>query len=60
MFGVVGFGFFSYGKKQRALIPFLVGVSLCVIPYFMSELYSLLAVGVVLMAIPYFISSPRL
>ena len=59
IFGVIGFGFFSYGKKQKAPIPFLVGCSLFIFPYFVSNLSVLLATGVLLIIIPYFIRFPR-
>jgi len=55
VFGSIGFGFFIYGKKQRAVVPFLVGVLLCVVPYFVANVYLLVISGGVLMAIPYFV-----
>jgi len=59
IFGVIGLGFFSYGKKQRAPIPFLVGCALCASPYFVSSLSVLIPTGVMLIVIPYFIRFPR-
>ena len=55
LFGAIGLGFFIYGQRQRAIIPFVVGVSLFVFPYFISNVYLMVIVGVVLVAIPYFI-----
>jgi hypothetical protein len=55
MCSVIGFGFFSYGKKQRALIPLLVGLSLFVIPYFINSMPILLMTILALMITPYFI-----
>ena len=55
LFGAIGLGFFIYGQRQRAIIPFVVGVALFVFPYFISNVYLLVFVGVVLVAIPYFI-----
>jgi len=55
VFGAVGFGFFIYGKKQRAAVPFVVGTALCVIPYFISNVYLLVTAGAVLVALPYFV-----
>ena len=54
-FGAIGFGYFLYGKKQKAIIPLGVGIVLCVFPYFIDNLYVLVGVGVTLMAIPYFV-----
>ena len=53
LFGAIGFGYFLYGKKQKAIIPLCVGIVLCVFPYFIDNLYVLVGVGVTLMAIPY-------
>ena len=55
LFGAIGLGFFIYGQRQRAIIPFVVGVALFVFPYIISNVYLLVFVGVVLVAIPYFI-----
>lgn len=55
LFGAIGFGYFLYGKKQKAILPLCVGVALCVFPYFIANVYVLVLVGLVLMAIPYFV-----
>ncbi|HEB81912.1 MAG TPA: hypothetical protein ENJ11_03510 [Gammaproteobacteria bacterium] len=55
VFGSIGLGFFSYGKKQKALVPFLVGLALFVVPYFVSSTTQLLVAGSILVIIPYFI-----
>ena len=55
LFGSIGFGFFLYGKKQKAVVPLIAGIALCVVPYFIANVYILIGVGVVLMAIPYFV-----
>ena len=52
LFGGAGLGFFLYGRKQKAAIPFISGVGLLVFPYFVSNLYVLIAVGIFLMALP--------
>lgn len=54
LFGAVGLGFFTYGKKQRAVVPLAVGVALFVIPYIMPNVWLLVSAGVILVAIPYF------
>ena len=53
LFGSIGFGFFIYGKKQKAVVPLITGIVLCVVPYFIANVYVLVGVGVVLMAIPF-------
>jgi hypothetical protein len=55
LFGSIGFGFFLYGRKQRAIVPLACGLALMVFPYFVSGTLPLIAVGIVLMAIPYFV-----
>ena len=53
LFGSIGFGFFLYGKKQKAVVPLITGIALCVVPYFIANVYVLVGVGVVLVAIPF-------
>ncbi len=55
LFGAVGLGFFTYGKKQKAVIPLLTGIALFIFPYFISNVYMLILAGIALVAIPYFI-----
>ena len=55
LFGSIGFGFFLYGKKQKTVVPIIAGIALCVVPYFIANVYVLVTVGVVLMAIPFFV-----
>jgi len=55
LFGALGLGFFTYGRRQRAVVPLLTGIALCILPYFVPNVYVLVLIGVVLMAIPYFV-----
>ena len=55
LFGAIGLGFFTYGRRQRAVVPLFTGIALMVFPYFVPNVAALLIVGAVLMAIPYFI-----
>ena len=55
LFGSIGFGFFLYGKKQKTIMPLITGMALCVVPYFIANVYVLVGVGVILVAIPYFV-----
>jgi hypothetical protein len=55
LFGSIGFGFFLYGKRQKTIVPLIAGIALCVVPYFIANVYVLVTVGVVLMAIPFFV-----
>jgi len=53
--GGIGFGFFLYRKKQKAVVPFAIGILLFVFPYFISNVYMLVIVGMVLVVLPYFL-----
>jgi hypothetical protein len=55
LFGSIGFGYFLYGKKKKAVVPLIAGIVLCVVPYFIANVYALILIGLVLMAIPYIV-----
>jgi len=55
LFGAVGVGFIMYGRKQRAAMPLMSGVALCIFPYFITNVYLLVITGAALMALPYFV-----
>jgi predicted membrane protein len=55
LFGAVGLGLFTYGRKQRAPVPFVCGVALFIMPYLISNVYLLAAAGVVFVLLPYFV-----
>ena len=59
LFGSIGIGFFMYGKKQRATVPLVCGIGLMVFPYFVSNVFLLVAFGVALMLTPYFARDGR-
>jgi hypothetical protein len=48
-------GYFLYGKKQRAIVPLLCGLTLMGIPYLIDSSTVLVVSGAVLAAIPYFV-----
>lgn len=53
LFGSIGVGLCIYGKRQGAVIPLLCGIGLVVYPYFVPNVYALIAIGIALCAIPY-------
>ena len=55
LFGAIGVGFFVYGRRQRMLVPFLSGIALMVVPYFVDSVGAMVALCVAFMALPYFI-----
>ncbi len=55
LFSCVGLGFFTYGKKQRSVVPLGCGIGLMIFPYFISDIKLVLLIGIALMLIPYFV-----
>ena len=55
LFGAIGFGYVLYGKNQKAVVSLITGIALCVVPYFIANVYALVMVGVILMAIPFIV-----
>lgn len=55
IFGSLGAGYCVYGKRQRALVPFVCGVALIVVPYFMTNALALTGAAVALAAVPFFV-----
>jgi hypothetical protein len=55
LFGSIGFGYFLYGKKQRAAVPFVSGLALMVFPYLISNTVTLVLAGAAIAALPYFV-----
>ncbi len=55
LFGAVGLGFFTYGRRQKAVVPLVTGVTLFLFPYFISNVYVLVVAGIVLLVLPYFV-----
>ncbi|MCU7997577.1 MULTISPECIES: hypothetical protein [unclassified Shewanella] len=55
VFSLFGLGFFTYGKRQVAPIPLVVGLTLMIYPYFVTYLALLIAIGIALIALPYFV-----
>ncbi len=55
VFGSAGFGYFLYGKKQRAVVPLVCGIALMVYPNFISNTIVLVVVGIALAVAPHFV-----
>jgi hypothetical protein len=56
VFGIIGTGFFIYGRKQSRFWTMIAGIALGVYPFFVSDLWMMLLVGVVLTAVPFLTS----
>ena len=57
LFGAVGLGYFTYGKRQKATIPLLTGIALFVFPYLVPNVTLLVIIGIALVLTPYFVKS---
>lgn len=55
LFGSIGFGYFLYGGKQKALVPWFCGVGMMAAPYFIANNLLLVLAEVGLMAVAYFV-----
>jgi len=55
LFGAIGLGFFTYGRKQQAVVPLFAGIALIVFPYFIPNLFILIITGIAIVLMPYFI-----
>lgn len=55
--GAVGVGYFIYGKKQAKTVPFLCGLGLCVIPYFINNVTILIIACLAMTVAPFVIRS---
>jgi hypothetical protein len=55
LFGAIGLGYLTYGRRQRALVPLFVGITLILLPYFIPNLYAMLAICATLAVVPYFV-----
>ncbi len=47
---LLGMAVFVFGRKRRLVVPTLVGVTLMIYPYFVSNLMALLGIAVLLIA----------
>ncbi len=54
-FGIIGWGYFSFGRKQDKTIFLLSGIGLMIFPYFIDGLQANIIVGVGLIALPFIV-----
>jgi hypothetical protein len=57
LFGLIGMGMFTYGKRMDNVSFLGAGLALMVVPYFIPSAIALLIVCVLLTAAPYFIAT---
>jgi hypothetical protein len=55
IFGAIGIGYFTYGRRQGNKVALLAGLGLMIYPYFVSTTTGMVIVGCLLLALPYFV-----
>jgi hypothetical protein len=53
--GVIGMGYFVYGKRQKHVPAFISAIGLFTVPYFISNIYILILVGIAFMVMPFYV-----
>ena len=53
--GAFGMGYVTYGRRQKAVVPLLVGFVLVALPWLVTETGWLIGIGAVLLVLPYFV-----
>jgi hypothetical protein len=53
LFSSIGFGYFWYGRKQRAPVPLVCGLVLMVVPYFVPGAVALFVIGGLVCIVPW-------
>lgn len=53
LFGSIGIGYLTYGRRQRAVLPFLCGIGLIAVPYLVSGAILTVGVGLALLVLPF-------
>ncbi|HQZ37532.1 MAG: hypothetical protein IT180_15975 [Acidobacteria bacterium] len=54
-FGIVGSGYFLYGRRATNPVALVAGFLLCVFPYFIDSFAWTMVVGIVLLAAPFLV-----
>jgi len=52
VFSCIGAGYVLYARRQRDPAALIVGIALCVYPYFIANIYAMVAIGAALMLAP--------
>jgi len=53
VFGIIGMGYFSFGKKQDKNVFLLSGIALMIFPYFVDGLSTIIIIGIGLGLLPF-------
>jgi hypothetical protein len=49
LFSIIGMAVFVYGRRQRMIVPTLIGAALMVYTYFLDSTMAVVAIGVLLL-----------
>jgi len=55
IFGLIGIGYFIYGKKRQRMALLFAGIALNVVPILVTNIYVLVITGIILIILPYFV-----
>jgi hypothetical protein len=57
IFGAFGMWYFVYGKQNSKVIALLSGIALMIFPYFVTNIYYVVAIWLFLIVLPFIIRS---
>ena len=55
LLGAIGMGYIVYGRKQLHAMAMISGLTLCIFPYFVHQVWLSLPIAAVVMALPRFV-----
>jgi len=55
LFGSIGLGYFTYGRRQSQPVARYIGIALMVFPYFVTGVTAVVIVGILLLTFPFLI-----
>ncbi len=55
LLGAIGMGYIVYGRRQMHSVALIVGIALCIFPYFVPQVWLTLIIAGGLMALPRFV-----
>jgi hypothetical protein len=56
LFGIIGVGYFMYGKRAERPVALVCGAVLAIFPWFVTNLTVLIVIGVMLLAAPFVVA----
>ncbi len=53
--GVIGMGYFAYGKRQKHTPAYISAIGLFTAPYITSNIYMLILIAIILILMPFYV-----